>query len=94
MKKCNKDSKIQGIILVKKPYKYEAERKEAKRLIRSIPITNPYAFVYGTALSEASECALITVNNIIRSMVAIPNIPKENIRFWKRVKKEIEKLKA
>lgn len=78
---------------MKKPYKYEAERKEAIRLMNKFQSENPYASIYGGVVESAQRNATDVCNQILRAMKAIPNIPKENIHFWKQVKKEIKNYK-
>ena len=76
---------------MKKPYKYEAERKEAIRLMNKFQSENPYASIYGGVIESAQRNATDVCKQILRAMKGIA--PKENILFWKRVIKEIKNYK-
>ena len=65
-------------------------QKKAKLLIES--------FKFGTSQQKlfdisCKECALITVNNIIESLInADCNVKEKDFKFWQEVKNEINKL--
>lgn len=61
---------------------------------KAIELVNKYLQVYDGRVDIAKRCALIAIDEIIKTFVPKnkPNYISSEIEYWQDVKKEIEKL--